>query len=49
MRRSIKFCKRRSNSGNVFLVDEGKTEDPYNIKSWPSSAHQRNAIEMAFR
>ena len=30
-----------------FLVDEGR-EDPKNTKSGPSSARQRNAIEMAF-
>ena len=33
----------------VFLVDEGRTEDPYNTKGESSSAHQRDAIKMAFR
>ena len=32
----------------IFLVDEGK-EDPNTTISGPSSARQRNAIEMAFR
>ena len=32
----------------VFLVDEGR-EDPNTTISGPSSAHQRNAIKMAFR
>ena len=51
MRGSRKFCQRGSNSDKffvfVFLVDEGRTEDPYNNKSWPSSAHQRNAIFLS--
>ena len=29
-----------------FFLDEGK-EDPYSTKSGPSSASQRNAIQMA--
>ena len=51
MRGSRKFCQRVSNSANVcflFLVDDG-SEDPNNTKSGPSSARQRNVIEMAFR
>ena len=32
----------------VFLVDEGK-EDPNTTTNEPSSARQRNAIEMAFQ
>ena len=51
MRGSRKFCQRGSNSANVcflFLVDDGR-EDPNNTKSGPSSARQRNVIEMAFR
>ena len=31
-----------------FVVNDG-SEDPKNIKSEPSSAHQRNDISMAFR
>ena len=30
------------------FFDEGRREDPNNTKSEPSSAHQRNAIQMAF-
>ena len=55
MRGSRKICQRGSKFDNVFfffffLVVEG-LEDP-NIqisKNVPSSARQRNAIEMAFR
>ena len=48
MRGSRKSCQRGSKSDNVFfffffLVGEGRTEDPYNTKSGPSSARQRNA------
>ena len=32
----------------IFFVDEG-TEDPNTAINGPSSARQRNAIEMAFR
>ena len=32
----------------IFLADKGR-EDPITTESGPSSAHQRNAIEMAFR
>ena len=46
MRRSRKFCQRGSNFDN-FLVTEGR-KDPNTI-SGPSTAHQRNAIEMALR
>ena len=31
-----------------FLVDDGR-EDPNSTKSGPSSMHQHNSIEMAFR
>ena len=48
MRGSRKYCQRGSNSNNFFLVDEGR-EDPNSAKSGPSSARQRNGIEMAFR
>ena len=41
MRGSRKFCQRGSKFDNVLLVDGG-------IEG-PSSAHQRNAIKMAFR
>ena len=34
---------------SVFLVDEGRTEDPYNTKRLPSSTCQRSAIYMACR
>ena len=44
---SRKFCQRGSNSDTV-LVDEGR-DDPNTAKSGPSSAHMRNAINMAFR
>ena len=52
MRGSRKFCQWGSNSDIFFifihfLVDKGRTEDPYNhltLKSGPSLAHQRNAI-----
>ena len=43
------FCQRGSNSDDFFSFGEGRTEDPYYTKSGPSSAHQRNAIFMAFR
>ena len=43
MRGSRKFCQR----GPIFF-EMGK-EDPNSTKSGPSSAHQRNAIKMAFR
>ena len=45
MRGSRKFCQRVS---NVFLVDEAR-KVPNNTISWPPSARQQNAIEMAFR
>ena len=53
MRGSRKFCQRGSKFDNVFYsisfyVDEGR-EDPNTTISGPSSACQRNAIEMAFR
>ena len=48
MRGSRKFCQRESNYDNVFLVDDAK-EDPNTTISGPSSARQRNAIQMAFR
>ena len=48
MRGSRKFCQRGSNSGNIFLFDEGRTEDLYNTKCMPSSAHQRNTILTVF-
>ena len=48
MRGSRKFCQRGSNSGNIFFFDEGRTEDLYNTKSMPSSAHQRNTILTVF-
>ena len=44
MRGSI--CQRESNSDNAFY--EGR-EDPNSTKRVPSSARQRNAIQMAFR
>ena len=46
MHGSRKFCQRGPNSDNFFLVDDGRTEDPYryNTKSGPSSAHYQNAI-----
>ena len=51
MRGFRKFCQRVSNycffSFFSFLVDEGR-EDSKTTKSGPSSARQRNAIEMAF-
>ena len=47
-RGSIKFCQRGSNFDNVFLVD-GESEDPGTTINRPSSARQRNAIEIAFR
>ena len=54
MRRSRKFCQRGSKFDNVFflfcfvfLVVEG-IEDPNTAKNGPTSARQRNAIEMAF-
>ena len=49
---SRKFCQRGSKFDNVFffffLVVEG-LEDSNITKNVPSSARQRNAIEMAFR
>ena len=48
MRGSRKFCQRGSEVDNFFLVDEG-IEDPNTTINGPSSARQRNAIEMAFR
>ena len=53
MRGSRKFCQRGFNSDIFFfffllLVDEGR-DDHYTTKNGPSSAYQRNAIEMAFR
>ena len=50
MLRSRKFCQSGSNLDvfSGFLVDEGRTEDPYNTKIGPSSAYQRNAILMVF-
>ena len=48
MRRSRNFCQRGSNFDNVFLVDE-RRDDQNTTKSGQSSAHQRNAISMAFR
>ena len=50
MHRSRKFCQRGSIFDNVclfFLVD-GRIENPQNAINGPSSAHQQNAIEMAF-
>ena len=46
---SRKFCQRGSKFDNVlfFLVDGG-IEDPNTALIGPSSACQRNAIEMAF-
>ena len=46
MRRSRKFCQRRSNHDNFFLVYEGWV-DPNSTISSPSSAHQQNDITMA--
>ena len=57
MRGSRKFCQRGSKFDNVFccffclffhLVDEG-IEDQNTAINGPSSARQRNVIEMAFR
>ena len=51
MRGFRKICQRGSKSDSVFcvflLVDEGR-KDSNTTKSGPSSAHQQNAIEMAF-
>ena len=47
MRGSRKISQRGSNNF-IVLIDEGR-EDPNTTKSGPSSALQRNAIEMAFR
>ena len=45
-----KVLSEGSNSDNVlFLVDEGRTEDPYNTKCRPSSAQQRNADDSPTR
>ena len=45
MRGSRKVCQRGSNFDNFF--DEGR-EDQNSTKSDPSSARQRNAIQMVF-
>ena len=47
MRGSRKFCQRRSKFDKVFFFDEG-IEDQNTAINGPSSAHQQNAIEMAF-
>ena len=48
MRRSRKFFQRGSKFDNhFFLVDKG-IEDPNIAINGPSSARQRNTIEMAF-
>ena len=51
MRGSRKFCQRESSpkSDKVFLLVDGAIEDPNTALIGPSSARQRNAIEMAFR
>ena len=48
MRGSRKFCQSGSKFDNFFLVDEG-IEDLNTAINEPSSARQRNAIEMTFR
>ena len=48
MQGSRKFFQRGSNFDYVFLVDEARGDSNTTI-SEPSSARQRNAIEMAFR
>ena len=45
---SRKFCQRGSTFDKLFLVHEG-IGDPNTAINGPSSARQRNAIEMAFR
>ena len=44
---SRKFCQRGSKFDNAFFLVEG-IEDPNTAINGPSSAHQRNAISMAF-
>ena len=43
------FCQRGSKFDIFFSVDGGGIEDAYTAINGPSSARQRNAIEMVFR
>ena len=52
MRGSTKFCQREFNTDNVIFLLFSRflwREDRKATKSGQSSAHQRNAIAMAFR
>ena len=46
---SRKFCQRVSNFDNAFLKFDEGMKDPNTTISGPSTAHQQNAILMAFR
>ena len=48
MRGSRKFCQRGSNFYNVFFWFDVGRKDPHTTIRGPSTARQRNAIEMAF-
>ena len=53
MRRSRKFCRRGVQLLTFFVcfflvVERGERIHPNSTKSWPSSAHHRNAIQMVF-
>ena len=49
VRGSRKFCQRGYNTDNVFFLVDGMERGSNDTKSGPSSARQRNAIEMEFR